>query len=1021
MAIMTVLFAALSFAAPLLVRFLGRRAFLLLAVVPVVAFVHTLGYTGEIASPDGAATESWMWIPQLDLAIAFRMDALAWLLALVVTGVGALVLVYCASYFDDDEPALGRFAGLLLGFAGTMYGLVTSDDVMVMFMYWEITSVLSYLLIGHYTGRKESRGAALQALLVTTLGGLVMLVGVVMLSVIAGTTRISQLVAEPPEGALPSIAIVLVLVGAMSKSAIVPFHFWLPAAMAAPTPVSAYLHAAAMVKAGIYLVARFAPGYAESPAWTPIVVGFGVLTMLVGAWRSLRQYDLKLVLAYGTVSQLGFLFVIVGFGTRDAALAGAAMLLAHAVYKAGLFLTVGIIDHRTGTRDWRRLSGLGRAMPVLAVAAALSTASMAGIIPLIGFVGKEAVFTAFIEEGLRGDVWAWVALVGTAVGSVLTVAYSARFLWGAFARRSTTEPVSIHGDNGVIVVAPLVLGVAGLVLGIGVALVDPLLAAYADTLGHGEYHLALWHGLEPALFVSIAVIGLGLLLFAARRSVARLQATVPAVVDASRGYWTTVNAVDRLAARVTLFAQRGGLPQYLTTIVVVFVLAVGGMLLVTQTWPTAIRPFDYPLQVVIAACMIVASLMAARARQRMTAVLLAGVTGFGLVALFALHGAPDLALTQALVELATIVTFILVLRRLPHAIAQHNKPVRKVRRAVIGILFGVTMSVVAAVALSAREAESIAAELPRLSLEEGHGRNIVNVMLVDIRAWDTMNEIAVLVVVATGIASLLFVSGRSGTPQRLPGARRQRANRRAVPADVRASTGISAAGESPATVDSADGSAAEDDHDDTGAHPQLTDAGAHEPTVAHTATPEERLASGARQSWLLAGRTIRDENRSLLLEVLVRLLFHPAIVVSVFLLFTGHNTPGGGFAGGLLAGLALVARYLAGGRYELAEAVPIDAGKLLGSGILLAVGSAVGSLFFGADALTSAYLEADVPVLGHLSIGTSTIFDLGVYLVVVGLTVDILRSLGGEIDRQQEDADLDPGASDDFSTTAAER
>src|SRR5690606_37767527 len=263
-------------------------------------------------------------------------------------------------YFSRDEPGLGRFAGLLLAFAGTMYGLVTADDILVMFMFWEITSVLSYLLIGHYVDRKESRGAALQALLVTTFGGLVMLVGVVMISVQAGTTSIASIVEQGLEGPMATVAILLILVGALSKSAIVPFHFWLPAAMAAPTPASAYLHAAAMVKAGIYLVARFAPGYAEPPGWTPVLVGLGVWGLLVGAWRSLRQYDLKLVLAYGTVSQLGFLMVIVGFGGHDAGLAGSALLLAHAMYKAALFLVVGIIDHRAGTRDWRKLSGVGR-------------------------------------------------------------------------------------------------------------------------------------------------------------------------------------------------------------------------------------------------------------------------------------------------------------------------------------------------------------------------------------------------------------------------------------------------------------------------------------------------------------------------------------------------------------------------------------------------------------------------------------------------------------------------------------
>ncbi|MBG6239105.1 multicomponent Na+:H+ antiporter subunit A [Mycetocola sp. CAN_C7] len=971
MALILLAFLVVSCATRTLTRVMSTRVFYLISVLPFAAFAYTLTQTPTVLS-GGEVTESYEWIPQLGISLSFRVDTLAWLLALIVTGIGGLVLVYCARYFSKDESGLGRFAALLLAFAGTMYGLVTADDILVMFMFWEITSVLSYLLIGHYVDRKESRGAALQALLVTTLGGLIMLVGVVMISVQAGTTSMAAIIDAGLTGPATTVAILLILVGALSKSAIVPFHFWLPAAMAAPTPVSAYLHAAAMVKAGIYLVARFAPGYADTPGWAPVLIGLGVWAMLVGAWRSLRQYDLKLVLAYGTVSQLGFLMVIVGFGGRDAGLAGAALLLAHALYKAALFLIVGIIDHRAGTRDWRQLSGVGRRNRSLAVIAFVAVASMAGIPPLFGFVAKEAVFSAFLEAALAGDVWGWVALIGTAVGSVLTVAYSARFFWGAFASRPGVEPCTLHADGWGILIAPAILSGITIALGFAAAPVSTALEPYADTMGDGDYHLALWHGLEPALGISAVVVLAGLALFWRRRWVARMQEAVPPTMDMSRGYWMSVRFIDRLSARTTLFAQRGGLPQYLGTILVVFVVTLGAAATMNRTWPDSIRLFDYPQQMFIAAAMAIAAVMAGQATQRMSAVLLVGATGFGMVALFALHGAPDIALTQALVELVTLVVFVLVLRRLPIKIAQRNKPVKRILRSAVGISVGVIMAIVAVIALGARQEESIAGEWPRLAFEEGHGRNIVNVVLVDIRAWDTMGEIAVLVVVATGIASLLFVTGRAGPLPRLSGSKQQRRgrNRRKV----------------------------------------LTDP------VAPGAE-----ASSNRMSWLLAGRTLAPDHRSVLLEVLVRLLFHPAIVVSIYFLFAGHNSPGGGFAGGLLAGLALVARYLAGGRFELAEAIPVDAGKILGAGIVLAVGTAIGSLFFGAEALQSAYFETDVPLLGHLSFGTSTIFDFGVYLVVVGLTLDILRSLGAEIDRQQEEADLSAESRDDFSETEATR
>jgi multisubunit sodium/proton antiporter, MrpA subunit (2.A.63.1)/multisubunit sodium/proton antiporter, MrpB subunit (2.A.63.1) len=329
-------------------------------------------------------------------------------MTLIVTGVGALVMLYCRWYFAGKSEGLAQFSAVLLAFAGAMYGLVLTDDLVVLVMFWELTSVLSYLLIGYYNKRAASRRAALQALLVTTLGGLVMLIGVVLLVVDTGTSSISTMLAEAPTGAVVDAALVLILVGALSKSAIFPFHFWLPGAMAAPTPVSAYLHAAAMVKAGIYLIARLAPIFAIAPTWRPIVIGLGVFTMLLGGVQALRETDLKRILAFGTVSQLGLLTVVLGYGTRDAALAGLALLVSHALFKSALFLVVGIIDRQLSTRDIRELSGVGRQAPTTAIFAAIALASMVGVIPTIGWVRKRAPSPRFCTKrsaAHRGASW----------------------------------------------------------------------------------------------------------------------------------------------------------------------------------------------------------------------------------------------------------------------------------------------------------------------------------------------------------------------------------------------------------------------------------------------------------------------------------------------------------------------------------------------------------------------------------------------------------------------------------------
>ena len=934
------LFSLVSVLIPALTPLLKRKVFLVAATVPLAAFIHAL-----VTGPGQA--ESLEWVPQLGLAIGLRMDDLAWVLTLVVTGVGALVLVYCTTYFTDAEPGLGRFAAILLAFAGAMYGLVLADDVYLLFVLWEATTVFSYLLIGHYTGKKTSRSAALQALLVTTIGGLAMLVGLVLLAAQTGTSSIAGIIEAAPRGGLATVAIMLVLAGALSKSAVFPFHFWLPAAMAAPTPVSAYLHAAAMVKAGIYLVARFAPGFADMPGWREVIVALGVTTMLLGGWTALRQFDLKLLLAFGTVSQLGFLMVIVGYGSGTAALAGLALLLAHALFKSTLFLAVGVIDHDAGTRDLRALSGLGRRTPVLAVVTGLALASMAGLPPLLGFVAKEAALTALIDDALTGNLVALVALIGVTLGSVLTVAYSARFFWGAFWPKSSIEQTQPHKQSAGFLAAPVLLSASGLALGLLAPVVGGTLEGYSALFGEGHgYHLALWHGLEPALFVSLAAIALGAALFGWRGR--KLAVDHEKVVFSARdAYWASMRFIDRTAARTTSLTQRGSLPFYLGVIFTVLIVTVGTALVFNRTWPDAVRPWDSIAQVPIAIVMVIAAVAAARAAKRFQAVILVGVTGLGMSAIFALQGAPDLALTQILVEIVTLVAVVLVLRRLPSRLGARNGSTSPWLRAVIGAAVGITIATVAIVALGARGATPVSDTWVDLAYEYGHGKNVVNVALVDLRGWDTMGELSVIIAAATGVASLIFIRSRADSLPRVP--------RREARTTARARFRRAAA--------------AGDD---------------------------------VRSSWLIAGRTLAVRNRSILLEVVVRLIFHALIVVSVYLLFAGHNAPGGGFAGGLVVGLALVARYLAGGRHELGAAAPIDAGFLLGTGLVLAAGTAVLPLAFGADALTSTWFEATIPVLGHIEFVTSTFFDIGVYLVVIGLVLDVLRSLGAEVDRQQE-------------------
>ncbi|WP_127479489.1 Na+/H+ antiporter subunit A [Nocardioides pantholopis] len=930
---------------PWLVRRWGRRAFGAIALAPLAGTVW-LGLQGPRVLDGESLTEVHSWVGSIGLDLAFRLGPLQWLLALVVLGVGSVVIAYCGWYFHADSLGVPRFAAVLTAFLAAMLGLVLADDLLLLYVFWELTTVFSFLLIGHDPARRANRQAAIQALIVTTAGGLALLVGALLLASQAGTGRISEILADPPTGTAVVVAVHLLLIGALSKSALVPFHFWLPAAMAAPTPVSAYLHAASMVKAGVYLVALLAPAFAGIAGWRSLVLGLGLLTMLLGGLRALRQHDLKLLLAYGTVSQLGFLILVLGIGTRSALVAGLGLLLAHALFKATLFLVVGIIDRCTGVRDLRRLTGLGRRMPVVAVAATLAAASMAGVPPLLGYVAKESVFVALVDVAATGDgtgldtATGWLVLIGVVVGSALTAAYSARFLWGAFADREVEEELVVRPVRPGFVAGPVLLAGLSLVLGfLGRPLTEAILA-YAEEVPAGahEPELALWHGVGLPLGATVVALTAGALLFVARRPVAALQARFAHDLSFERLYRGTMRTLDRTAVEVTGLVQRGSAAAYLGVILLVVVVVPGSALL--AAWDgISFRWWDTPAQAAAGVVIVIAAVMATRSRRRLRAVLLAGATGYGTAVLFVLHGAPDLALTQVLVETLTIVVFVLALRRLPEYFT--DRPLSRQRYWRMGL--GLAVAVVAAgfmlVGADARTATPVSAALPAEALDYGGGANIVNVILVDVRAWDTLGEISVLVAAATGVASLIFIDSR--------GAGIRRVHEIPFPAGVR-----------------------------------------KQPTRP------------GRRVWLAAPRTLPPESRSIIFEVITRMVFHTIIVFSIYLLLAGHNDPGGGFAAGMMTGLALVIRYLAGGRYELDEAAPVDAGRLIGSGLAVAAVAALLPLAFGGVVLQSAVIDLHLPLLGDLHLVTSVFFDIGVYLVVVGLALDLLRALGSQIDRQ---------------------
>ena len=732
---------------------IGRGAFAIAAAPPAMAIIGALQWM----SGSEITSVSFVWVEELGLDVAFRFDAISAMLTLVVSGIGLGVFVYSAGYFTATSAGLTRFAATLLSFSTAMLGLVWADSIWTLFVFWELTSITSYLLIGFKNADASARTAARRAALITGAGGLVLLAGLVTLADASGTTRLRDL--EPVTGTAAGVAAVLVIIAAATKSAQVPFQMWLPGAMSAPTPVSAYLHSATMVKIGVIVVAVLQPALGATPPWTPLALTIGLLSMLWGAIGALRHVDAKLILAWGTISQLGLMISLLAVATPKATFAAISILLAHAVFKAALFMVVGEIDVRTGTRDIRELCGLRSSMPIAFVVAVLSGASMAGVPPLLGFAAKEAGIEAAL--GLSGFERA-ILLTVIVAGSVLTVAYTVRLLIGLFGGRTATTTVVAPRRTPMTVVTVTLglLSVAGFVALDWVTGVvrDASIIVDEKTV---VYELLRWPGLTTAFVISIAIVlvGSGLGLALARRAIAPARALGAETVDAM------IDATLRSARAITGVVQHGSLPRYMVTFTVVAALAT--VPFAAEVDLGALEVASSPLQLALGVLILAAAIGVVFVPSRLGAALALGAVGFGVAGLFVLQGAPDLALTQLLVETVIVVGFVVGLGRLSRDFPRVGLLWRRARVILSGFV-GIGVAIGLAASASRPTGTPPVKALSEAAVETGGGKNVVNVILTDIRALDTLGEIVVLVVVAVGVISLARAGRDDHEPAEVP-------------------------------------------------------------------------------------------------------------------------------------------------------------------------------------------------------------------------------------------------------------
>ena len=917
------------------------------AAAVALAVAVPLGLMYPQVAAGQVVAEQLAWLPSLGMNLSVRIDGFAWMFGMLVSGMGLLVIVYARYYLSPEDPA-ARFYSLLLGFMGAMLGVVLSGNLVQLVVFWELTSVFSFLLIGYWTHRKDARRGARMAFTVTATGGLALLGGVLLLGHMVGSLELQavldsgqQVRAHP----LYPLALGLILLGALTKSAQFPFHFWLPHAMAAPTPVSAYLHSATMVKAGVFLLARLWPVLSGTDAWFWIVGGAGLTTLLLGAYAAMFQNDLKGLLAYSTISHLGLITLLLGLNSPLAAVAAVFHMMNHATFKASLFMSVGIIDHETGTRDMRRLDGLFRSMPITGTLAIVACGAMAGVPLLNGFLSKEMFFAETVFVSASPLIEHGLPALATLAG-VFAVVYSLRFGHDVFFGAPPDCPRQPHEPVHWMRVPVELLVLACIVVGTLPAWsIGPVLALAAQPVVGGvlpSYSLALWHGFNAPLIMSLLATAGGVvvyLLFGARFKQRRAR-WAPGLrwLNGKRLFEGLLAALTDLARRVLRVAGTRRLQSQLLVLVVIAGLAgLASSLIVPLTWGDRARVPATPefalLWAVAGACAIGAAWQAKF--HRLAALIMLSVVGLALCITFAWFSAPDLALTQLAVEVVTMVLFLLGLRWMPKRLEQDDVQARTLRAwlrrrrdLLVAVLIGGGLAALSYALLTRKAPLSISPYFIEHALPLGGGTNVVNVMLVDFRAFDTLGEITVLGIVGITVYALLR---RFRPPQEVID---QPTQQQLVPL-----------GSDGDLVTRADG---EGD------------------------TPQRYLDVPA---------------------VLVRLLLPVAAVFAFHLFMRGHNEPGGGFVAGLVVAIAFIAQYMVSGTRWVEARMYLLPPRWIAFGLLLALATGLGSLALGYPFLTTHTAHVTWPLVGEVHLPTAAIFDLGVFAVVVGSTLLLLTAI----------------------------
>jgi multicomponent K+:H+ antiporter subunit A len=883
----------------------GLALILLITRMPAV-------YSGQVL------IESHDWIPAIGLAASFRLDGLGILFALLILVIGLLVLFYAHYYLSADEGG-PRFYSFLLLFMGAMLGVVLSENLLLMLLFWELTSLSSFLLIGFRRRDSEARQGARLALFITGGGGLALLASVLLLGHLIGSYELSDLLAaggRVKQSGLYPLILGLFLLGALTKSAQFPFHFWLPRAMSAPTPVSAYLHSATMVKAGIFLLGRFSPILAGTDLWFYSVGTAGLLTLLLGAWLALFQHDLKGLLAYSTISHLGLITLLFGLGTPLGEVAAVFHIINHAVFKASLFMAAGIIEHECGTRDMRKINGLFKYMPYTALLAMVAAGAMAGVPLLNGFLSKEMFFGETLHLHWLGEAsWHWLLPAAAALAGALAVAYSLRFIHDVF---FNGEPQGLtrtpHEPPRLMKVPVEILVVLCVAVGTfpGVT-VRPVLESAVQAVVQRPlptFSLAIWHGFNLPLLMSIFALAGGALLYANRRWVFATYDRLPFRVSGKALTEGLLEHLFEAGRRLDALIDNRSLPRYVLLLLVCS-LAAG----VAGFWGEPIggtgpmTPIG--LDVLVGGLLLGAGAIATAVwhNHRLRALLMLGLVGLMVSLFFARFSAPDLALTQLLIEIATLILILLSLYYLPLGIRAESSPNRRARDAMLALAVG-SGAAVLCYAMLTQGSDSISAFHLAESKPGGGGTNVVNVTLVDFRGFDTLGEVTVLGIAAIGILGMLaglFVRGPDRDPR---------------------------------------------------------------------------------------GRPWSRDPRPLILVILSRLLLPMALLVAVWLFLRGHNEPGGGFIAGLVAGVALILEYIAEGSRDTDRRMRWNLVGLIGVGISIATLTGLGSWLLGYPFLTSSFGYLTLPVIGTFELTSVMLFDLGVFLVVLGTLLLVLSGIG---------------------------